>query len=233
MEKRISKKIHYCWFGNNPKSEMEKKCIASWEKYCPDYQIIEWNEDNYDVNSSKYMQEVYSSKKWGYSADYARLDIVYKEGGIYLDTDVEIYRNFDDMLADEAFFNFACAYEVNAGSGFGAIAGNNILMELRDFYTDKHFINKDGTLNLQSCAFYQNPVLENYGFNLAENKYQVINNIVLYPSEVMNPGGRSNIIKNITDKTHSYHHAEGTHRNEREREMFKNARDRIKKRLNI
>ena len=93
----IPKKIHYCWFGGNPMPEKDKKCIESWKRYCPDYEIIRWDESNYDVSKNRYMKEAYEEKKWGFVPDYARLDIIYNEGGIYLDTDVELVKNLDDL----------------------------------------------------------------------------------------------------------------------------------------
>ena len=96
----IPKKIHYCWFGGAPKSKLAKKCIKSWKRKCPDYEIIEWNESNYDVTKIPFMKEAYDAKKWGFVPDYARLDIIYNNGGIYLDTDVEIVKSLDDLLSD-------------------------------------------------------------------------------------------------------------------------------------
>ena len=95
----IPKKIHYCWVGGAPKPESVLVCINSWKKYCPDYEIIEWNETNYDFTKNKYMQQAYENKKWGFVPDYARLDIIYEHGGIYLDTDVEIIKSFDVAIS--------------------------------------------------------------------------------------------------------------------------------------
>ena len=99
----IPKKIHYCWVGGNSKPPLVKKCIQSWKKYCPDYEIIEWNESNYDISKNIYMKQAYEAKKWAFVTDYMRLDIIYEHGGIYLDTDVELIKNIDDLLSNEAF----------------------------------------------------------------------------------------------------------------------------------
>lgn len=104
----IPKIIHYCWIGKSEKPESVEYCIESWKKYCPDYKIIEWNENNYDFIKNEYMKEAYDSKKWGFVPDYARLDIIYNYGGIYLDTDVEIIKSFDALLNQEAFIGFEC-----------------------------------------------------------------------------------------------------------------------------
>ena len=90
----IPKKIHYCWFGRAAKPRLAEKCIKSWKKYCPDYEIIEWNEDNFDVNLNPYTKMCYTQKKYAFLSDYIRLLIVYRHGGIYLDTDVEIIKSF-------------------------------------------------------------------------------------------------------------------------------------------
>ena len=103
----IPKVIHYCWFGKNELPEDAKRCIASWKKFCPDYEIIEWNETNYDVRKNKYMSDAYDEKKWAFVSDYARIDIIYNYGGIYLDTDVELLRPLDELLKDKMF----CGWE--------------------------------------------------------------------------------------------------------------------------
>lgn len=99
----IPKKIHYCWFGRKPLPESAKKCIASWKKFFHDYEIIEWNEDNYDVNKIPYIQQAYEAKKYAFVSDYARFDVLYQYGGVYFDTDVEVIRPFEDILEKGAF----------------------------------------------------------------------------------------------------------------------------------
>lgn len=98
----IPKIIHYCWFGGNPLPEKEQKCIASWRTYCPDYEIIEWNENNFDINQNMYIKQAADEKRWAFVSDFARLDIIYRLGGIYLDTDVEIIRNLHPLLRNKA-----------------------------------------------------------------------------------------------------------------------------------
>ena len=98
----IPRKIHYCWFGRGEKPRLAQKCIASWKKYCPDYEIIEWNEDNFDVNRNAYTQMCYKEKKYAFLTDYLRLLIVEEHGGIYFDTDVEAVRSFDELLDNPA-----------------------------------------------------------------------------------------------------------------------------------
>ena len=116
----IPRKIHYCWFGRGKKPRLAQKCIASWKKYCPDYEIIEWNEDNFDVNRNAYTQMCYKEKKYAFLTDYLRLLIGEEHGGIYFDTDVEAVRSFDELLDNPAFFGFENDRFVNTGEGFGA-----------------------------------------------------------------------------------------------------------------
>lgn len=118
----IPKVLHYCWFGGAPKPKNIQNCIRSWKKYCPDYKIIEWNEQNFDVSQSLYTRQAYDARRWAFVADYARLKILYEQGGIYMDTDVELLRPLDDLLAYPAFFGFQHNNEVATGLGFGAEA---------------------------------------------------------------------------------------------------------------
>ncbi len=132
----IPKVIHYCWFGGGEKSRLMKKCIKSWKKYCPDYEIIEWNEDNFDVNGIEFTKGAYNAKKWAFVTDYARLDIIYKHGGIYLDTDVELLKPLDELLKYKGFFGFEEMGMVNTGVGFGAEKGNLLVKQMRDDYNN-------------------------------------------------------------------------------------------------
>ena len=102
----IPKIIHYCWFGGKPFPSAVQKCIDSWKKYLPDYEIREWNETNYDLDKCKFAKEAYDQKKWAFVTDFVRLDVVYQYGGIYFDTDVEVIKSFDDLLNNKAFLGF-------------------------------------------------------------------------------------------------------------------------------
>ena len=123
----IPKVIHYCWFGGNELPELAMKCIDSWKKFCPDYEIKQWNEKNYDLDSSRYIKEAYKNKKWAFVSDYARLDIIYNNGGIYLDTDVELIGKLDEFLDEKCFLAAEREEYVNTGLGFGAEKGNVVI----------------------------------------------------------------------------------------------------------
>ncbi len=201
----IPKVIHYCWIGDNPLPESAKKCINSWKKYCPDYQIIEWNEQNYDFQKTTFMREAYSAKKWGFVPDYARLDIVYRYGGIYLDTDVEIIKPLDTLLDYRGFAGFENSEHIALGLGFGAEQGNEIIKELLDSYEDKHFINEDGGVNLVSSPLIDTKTLQLVGLQCNGSK-QTINGFVFLPVDYLCAKSYYDGIIRITENTLSIHH---------------------------
>lgn len=137
----IPKIIHYCWFGKNEKPDLVKHCIQSWQRFCPDYQIIEWNEDNFDVMCNQWCQEAYNLKKWAFVSDYARLYIVYKNGGIYLDTDVELKKAIpNEILQHDSFFFFMGVRSINTGYGFGSTANSELIAALLNDYENLSYI---------------------------------------------------------------------------------------------
>ena len=155
-EQKIPKIIHYCWFGGNPFPELAQKCIASWKKFCPDYEIKEWNESNYDVTKNQYMREAFENKQWAFVSDYARLDIIYENGGIYLDTDVELLKPLDDLLILTGFMGFEENKKLCAtGLGFGAVPKLPIIKEMRDDYDNIIFIKEDGSFDQTPCPYFQ------------------------------------------------------------------------------
>ena len=144
---KIPKVIHYCWFGKNPLPELAVKCINSWKKYCPDYEIIEWNENNFDLNSVTYVKEAYEAKKWAFITDYVRLFVLYEYGGVYMDTDVELLKPIDSFLTLDAFSGFESSNAVPTGI-ISSRKNFKFIKELLDYYNDKHFKNDDGTYKL-------------------------------------------------------------------------------------
>lgn len=212
----IPKVIHYCWFGGNELSELGNRCIASWKELCPDYEIVRWDETNYDVNKNEYMKKAYENKKWAFVSDYARLDIIYRYGGIYLDTDVELIKSIDELLENKAFMGIGCTGGVSTGLGFGAEPGVQIIGDMRDSYDGISFINEDGTLNTVPCVKYQTELLEQHGF-VNEDKLQSVGDILIYPTEYFCPMHYKTGELNVTDKTYSIHHYESTHWDKRAR----------------
>lgn len=205
----IPRKIHYCWFGNSEKNELAKQCIASWKKYCPDCEIIEWNETNYDVTKNKYMHEAYQAKRWSFVSDYARLDIVCEHGGVYLDTDVELVRPIDDLLDGNGFIGFEIpvdnAYTVNTGQGFGAKPQDSVVSAMLKQYDTLRFVQEDGTHNLQPCPYYNTKALVEMGL-IPDNTQQTIDNMTVYPTEFFCPVNWHTKKCNVTSNTFSVHH---------------------------
>lgn len=136
----IPKIIHYCWFGGNEKPAVVKKCIESWKKVCPNWEIREWNEENFDVNVVPYMKEAYDVKKWAFVSDIARLLVIYQYGGVYLDTDVELLESIDVWTEKDAFFIFESNRNIASGLGFGAEKGHKAIKAMLNYYEGKHFI---------------------------------------------------------------------------------------------
>lgn len=229
-EQKIPKKIHYIWIGGNPLPEKFVKNIETWKKYNPDYEIIQWDESNYDFEKCDYVREAYESKAWSFASNYARLDIIHQQGGIYLDTDVEIVNNFDRLLNDEAFVNMGYTDRINIGCGFGAIEKHPMIYEMLNRFNNSHFILSDGKQNKRPFHTYLHPVAKKYGFEIS-NKYQKIKDIVLYPCEVMSPltiGGMEDF---ISEKTVSIHQEIGAWKTEKEKEGMEKLKKLIKERL--
>lgn len=226
----IPKKIHYCWFGKSKMSEIHEKCLESWRKTCPDYEIIRWDENNYDYKKNRYMYEAYKKKKWGFVPDYARLDIVLNEGGVYLDTDVFLYKSLDYLISNEMFCCASAEGNSAFGLGFGAVKGCSLIKELRDVYDDVLFVEEDGKMNLRACSYYQDPVLRLHGFSL-KNEYQKIGNIVYYPSSVMNPEGTGGVVDSTNANTVGKHLGANSWMNIDDRDKLWTYKKRIRDRL--
>jgi hypothetical protein len=201
----IPKKIHYCWFGRNPKPALFQRCIASWKKYCPDYEIIEWNEENFDLNCCDYVREAYDAKKWAFVTDYARLKIVHDQGGIYLDTDVELRKSLDPLLENGGFMGFDEKGIVATGLGFGAEAGNEIVGAFLKDYDDLPFVLPDGSFDLTPCPNRNTAVLEHLGMDLKTHD-QVFMGMKFLPREYLCPMDYYTGKKTITQNTYSIHH---------------------------
>lgn len=206
---KIPKIIHYCWVGGNPKPQSVLYCIESWKRCCPDYEIREWNETNYDFTKNEYMRQAYEAKKWGFVPDYARLDIVWEHGGIYLDTDVEMVRSFDHLLEQDCFFGFESTGGkkdyVNCGHGFGAVPHHEAVKYARDMYDRLVFANPDGSLNLLASPYYTTQSLRQLGL-MQENRDQKLPGVQVYASDVLCPKNFHTGKLHQTARTVSIHH---------------------------
>ena len=171
----IPKLIHYCWFGKGKKPEVFQQCLDSWRKKLPDYKIIEWNEDNVKLDESPFLKKALENKKWAFISDVVRLKVIYAYGGIYLDTDVEVYQNFDYLLKYDAFFFFQNHNQINTGLGFGAIYNSPIIKKMLEEYDAISFdLNR---LNDIACQIINTKVIEeNINGFIPNNKTQKIAN---------------------------------------------------------
>lgn len=212
----IPKVIHYCWFGRGQMPKLALKCIESWKKYCPDYEIKEWNEDNFDVNAIPYTREAYEARKFAFVSDYARFWILYRYGGLYFDTDVEVIRPFDDIVARGPFMGCeqnaspgATLPSVAPGLGLGVNPGLGLYREILDLYAGLHFRNADGTLNLKTVVQYTTELLCQHGL---QNKPEIqeVAGVWVYPKEYFNPTDMSNFKVCISKNTYSIHHYAGS-----------------------
>lgn len=160
----IPKKIHYCWFGKGPKGKLFEKCYKSWKKYFPDYEIIEWNEENFDVNQIEYTKEAYEAKKYAFVSDYARLKILYEHGGIYFDTDVEVLKRIDDEILEKGYFAKEIDEEIATGLGFAVPPKNKFVKYMLDDYINKRFKDENGNIIIETCTRANTKSLKNHGY---------------------------------------------------------------------
>lgn len=200
-KRQIPRTIHYCWFGNKQMPEMNRRCIDSWRKNCPGYEIIEWNEKNYDVKKNIYMRQAYEAGMYGYVPDYARIDILYQYGGIYLDTDVEVLRNLDDLLYLKAYTSFEEYPTINFGGGSGSVKGFPLLKKILDFREGTEFRIGDGSYDRTACGYYESVPLQRAGLRL-DGTLQNIQGMTVFPSEYFHP--RSSVTGKITVTEHTY-----------------------------
>lgn len=214
----IPKKIHYCWVGGGEMPESNQRCLASWQKFCPDYEIVRWDESNYDFGANRYTAEAYCEKKWGFVPDFPRLDIIYRHGGIYLDTDVELLRPLDDLLDDACFFGFDKANHIALGLGFGAEAGNAVIGRLRDMFDDISFYKPDGTLDTTPAPVRTNTFLAQSGLLRLDGTLQRANGIAAYPYQWFDPYNGIENRMDITPDTHSIHWYDASWMDEKQRE---------------
>lgn len=196
----IPKIIHYCWFGGNPKPKLAEKCIASWKKFCPDWQIIEWNESNFDVNRNGYTKMCIEQRKYAFLSDYVRLLVVAELGGVYFDTDVELVRPIEPLLEYEAFFGFETPEFVASGLGFGSVAhGTAIEAMLREY--DGLL---DGTKGVIGCPRLNTAALLKLGLVLDGSAQEVAGAKIL-PIEYLNPYESNTGRLKKTKNTYSIH----------------------------
>jgi len=206
----IPKKIHYIWVGKNPLNDFTLKCIESWKKHCPEYEIIEWNESNFNINSNLFCSEAYQSKKWAFCSDYIRLNILYNHGGIYLDTDVELIVSLDKFLHLPAFIGFEDT-RVFSTAVIGASKSNLWIKEQLSYYGTRKFIKPNGkfdtTTNPVIISKRTKKLYPNFQHN---NTEQHFDNLSVFPREYFSPINVDTKALKITKNTHAIHHFDGS-----------------------
>jgi mannosyltransferase OCH1-like enzyme len=211
----IPRLIHYIWIGGNPLPKLALDCIQSWNEKCPDYKIKLWNEENLNIEECLFTKQAYENKKYGFVTDYLRLKIIFENGGIYLDTDVEVLKSLDELLSLNAFFGFENDEHINTGAGFGAVKGCNILKDMMEQYEKTPFIKADGSFDMTACPQRDTVVLRKIGLKLGTT-IQEIDGIQFFPSEYFSPINYTTGIRKVTDKTFSIHHFMASWKDEKE-----------------
>ncbi|MDY2860668.1 MAG: glycosyltransferase [Candidatus Cryptobacteroides sp.] len=205
----IPKIIHYCWFGGKPLPKSAEKCIASWKKYLPDYEIKRWDESNFDVNAIPYTREAYAACKFAFVSDYARFWILYHYGGVYFDTDVEVIRPIDDIINRGGFLgvesNRNGIYTVNPGLGFAATQGTAVIGEMVNLYSTFHFINTDGASDLKNIVEITTDYLSSKGLQNTD-EIQDCCGFTIYPKDYFCPIDYDTRELKITENTRTIHH---------------------------
>ena len=215
---KIPKKIHYCWFGNNPLPEDQKKYIETWKKYCPDYEIKEWNEKTFDINSNKYVKEAYEARKFAFVSDYVRLYAIYKEGGIYMDTDVEVLKPLDKFLENKAFTGFENEKDIVTGT-MGGQKGSKWIKLLLEDYDNISFYKENGEMDLTTnVERIVNKTKQNYNVVL-KSSYQNIGDLTLYPFDYFCAKDWQTGQVKATENTHTIHHFKGSWHTDEEKKF--------------
>ena len=216
----IPKIIHYCWFGRNPKSKLAEKCIKSWKKFCPDYEIIEWNEDNFDISAApNYVKQAYEAKRWAFVTDYVRLRGLLEMGGIYMDTDVEVIRPLDPYLEQEAFAGFESLKGVQTGL-LACQKGFPLFQEFLRHYDTASFLREDGTPDTTTNVEVLTRLCRKYGLQM-NDKFQVVEGLAVYPREVFCPVDFDTKKLKKTRKTVVIHWFSGSWHTEEELEIMR------------
>lgn len=216
----IPKVIHYCWFGGKPLNDLAKKCIASWEKYLPDYEIKRWDESNFNIDDCQYVKEAYEQGKWAFVSDYARAYILYNEGGVYFDTDVEVIKDIREIIQNgpylgvERFVNNLdlegyVGLGVAAGLGMAVMPKDSIIGELLEHYHNISFLDDFNNLDGNTIVIKLSKILQKYGLE-ERNEIQRVGDYYIYPIEYFNPLNDVTGKLNITNNTYSIHWYSGS-----------------------
>ena len=220
LEKKIPKIIHYCWFGRSKKNNNILKCIDTWKRILPDYQIIEWNESNFDTSYNEYVKEAYESKKYAFVSDVARLYALYNYGGIYFDTDIEVLTNIDPYLDSSMVLAFES--ESMLMSAFIATEkNNNTIKEFLEIYSSMNFLQEDGSFNIIANTVYLTELMEKNGLVLNNKKQILLDGTVVYPMDIFGAFDADNSCFVISNKTVLVHRCAASWADNKFRIIFK------------
>lgn len=218
----IPKIIHYCWFGRGEMPGIMKKCIKSWKKFCPDWQIVRWDEDSFDVNSTLWTKQAYEAKKFAFVADFVRINVLAEQGGVYLDTDQELIKPLDTFLQHKAFVGFMDKTNVSAGV-IGAEAGHPMMLRMLDYYQERPFLKEDGTVDIKPNTNWMTDILLEQGLKL-DDSFQQVGDVAVYPQTYFCPTSCVSIEDCSGPDTVALHHWAMTWRTEKAKKDFARVR---------
>lgn len=205
----IPRRIHYCWFGRGPMPELAQHCIESWHRFMPDYEYKLWNEDNFDINSVPYVREAYEARKYAFVTDYVRLYALYTEGGIYMDTDVEVLKPYDDLLELGGFTGYEGSKYLPPVTGtMASEAGGEWVKEQLESYKYAHFLLPDGSFDMKTNTLRISEIMKAGGF-IQDGKKQVYKGMHIFPVEYFCPRQTTGEIL-MTKNTYCNHHFMGS-----------------------
>lgn len=220
---KIPKIIHSVWLGNGKKSSIAEKSMASWEKFCCDYKIMEWDESNFDIESScEYVKQAYKVKKWAFVSDYVRLKALYEYGGLYFDSDFEVLKNIDDFLNNSGFVCVESKYTISTAI-LAAEPKAQWVKDLLDNYENLNFINNDGSYNqLPNTKILQSYLQRKYNYQWSNKEQEMEADFIVYPSEYFSPLNCFTGVMKKTSNTYGIHHYDNT---------WKSPKEKIKKKI--
>lgn len=205
----IPKIIHFIWLGKSSYPELTSRCIASWKKYCPDYQIMEWNEENFPIDRYSFVKEAYEARKYAYASDFIRLWALYNYGGVYCDTDLELVASLDGLLDDEGFIGFQQPDLYLQTALMGFVPEFGVVSDLLDEYQNKRFIRDDGTFDLSPNTWAITTYFNSLGLRRDDSE-QVLGGVHIYPSDYFCPIDWEFGEQNCTERTIAIHHFDGS-----------------------
>jgi mannosyltransferase OCH1-like enzyme len=207
---KIPKLVHYCWFGHNEKPKIVKECLSSWRKFLPDFKMMEWNEENFNFSNCQFATQAYQAKKYAFVADYSRSCVLYEYGGLYMDTDMEVLREFEDsFLMDDFFAGSEKIGSISAGI-IGVSPQHNLIKEIKDYYERVQFLKADGTLDITPIPYIITSFSRPLGFKDANEHQFLQNGVHIYPVDYFYPKNFETNVLTITENTYTNHHFAGS-----------------------